>query len=73
MTDINENENENENETILQQQANYSLKEFVSDVFSVTNKCVKILFKICNITKKHTFLFLKDINNEIIKDNIKND
>tara|TARA_Y100000768_G_scaffold386045_1_gene373515 strand:- start:872 stop:1075 length:204 start_codon:yes stop_codon:yes gene_type:complete len=67
MTDI------NKNETILQVHANYTLKEFVSDVVNVTNKCVKILFKICNITKKYTFLFLKDINNEIIKDIIKND
>jgi|TARA_B110000285_G_scaffold231293_1_gene299680 hypothetical protein len=66
-------EHYNQNETILQEDINDSLKEFVSNVVRVTNECVKILFKICNITKKHAFLFLKDINNEIIKDNTKND
>tara|TARA_Y100000389_G_scaffold194412_1_gene224368 strand:- start:589 stop:804 length:216 start_codon:yes stop_codon:yes gene_type:complete len=59
---------ENNNETILQEHVNYSLENFVSDVVSVTKKCVKIIFKTCNITKKITILFFKEINEEIIKD-----
>jgi len=61
------------NETVLQEHVNYSLKEFVSDVVNITNKCVRIIFKTCTITKKYTILFLKDINNEIIKELIKRD
>ena len=66
-------DNENKNDSILQEPVNSNFSVFVKDAINITKKCVKLLFKICNITKKHTFLFLKDINNEIIKDIIKND
>lgn len=73
MNIVENNDNGNENECILLKPVNNDFSVFVKDAINITKKCLNLLFKICNITKKHTFLFLKDINNEIIKDIIKND
>lgn len=45
-----------------------NLKEFTTEACKITNYCVKIIFKACNITKKYSILYCKAINEEIIKD-----
>ena len=50
-----------------------AFKEFTYKAYNITKKCVKIFFNFCNITKKHSIIFCKSINEEIIKDLLKNE